>query len=72
MDAMSASSRVTDIWVMKSSQVGVTEATVNFLGYVAGLAAAYEPVCDDEYRRASVLAAINLHVEDSVFDRPQK
>ena len=33
MDAMSASSRVTDIWVMKSSQVGVTEATVNFLGY---------------------------------------
>ncbi|HOT98557.1 MAG TPA: phage terminase large subunit family protein [bacterium] len=33
MDAMSASSRVTDIWVIKSSQVGVTEATVNFLGY---------------------------------------
>lgn len=33
MDALSASSRVTDIWVMKSSQVGVTEATVNFLGY---------------------------------------
>ena len=33
MDAMSVTSRVTDIWVMKSSQVGVTEATVNFLGY---------------------------------------
>jgi len=33
MDAMSASSRVSDIWVMKSSQVGVTEATVNFIGY---------------------------------------
>lgn len=33
MDCLSASSRVTDIWVMKSSQVGVTEATVNFLGY---------------------------------------
>src|SRR5574343_1755665 len=33
MDRLSASSRVTDIWVMKSSQVGVTEATVNFLGY---------------------------------------
>lgn len=33
MDALSASSRVADIWVMKSSQVGVTEATVNFLGY---------------------------------------
>lgn len=33
MDSLSASSRVTDIWVIKSSQVGVTEATVNFLGY---------------------------------------
>lgn len=33
MDAMSVTSRVSDIWVMKSSQVGVTEATVNFLGY---------------------------------------
>lgn len=33
MDCLSASSRVTDVWVMKSSQVGVTEATVNFLGY---------------------------------------
>lgn len=43
-----------------------------FLGYMAGLAAAHEPVSDDEYRRASVLAAINLHVEDSVFDHPQK
>ena len=34
MDAMSFSSRVRDIVVMKSSQVGVTEATVNFLGYL--------------------------------------
>lgn len=33
MDCLSASSRVNDIVVMKSSQVGVTEATVNFLGY---------------------------------------
>ena len=33
MDSMSSNSRVSDIWIMKSSQVGVTEATVNFLGY---------------------------------------
>lgn len=34
MDCLSATSRVTDIVVMKSSQVGVTEATVNWLGYI--------------------------------------
>lgn len=34
MDCLSTTSRVNDIVVMKSSQVGVTEATVNFLGYV--------------------------------------
>lgn len=34
MDCLSVTSRVNDIVVMKSSQVGVTEATVNFLGYV--------------------------------------
>lgn len=34
MDSLSVTSRVNDIVVMKSSQVGVTEATVNFLGYV--------------------------------------
>lgn len=33
MDCLSASSRVTDIVVKKSSQVGVTELTVNWLGY---------------------------------------
>ena len=33
MDCMSARSRVTDIVVKKSSQVGITEATVNFIGY---------------------------------------
>lgn len=33
MDCFSATSRVTDVVVMKSSQVGVTEATVNVLGY---------------------------------------
>jgi len=34
MDCLSAESRVTDIVVQKSSQVGVTEATVNWLGYI--------------------------------------
>ncbi len=33
MDCLSSTSRVADICVMKSSQVGVTEATVNFIGY---------------------------------------
>lgn len=34
MDALSASSRVTDVVIMKSSQVGATEMTVNWLGYI--------------------------------------
>lgn len=34
MDALSATSRVREVVVMKSSQVGVTEATVNWLGYI--------------------------------------
>lgn len=34
MDCLSTSSRVQQIVVMKSSQVGMTEATVNFIGYV--------------------------------------
>ncbi|HET9701150.1 MAG TPA: terminase gpA endonuclease subunit [Burkholderiales bacterium] len=34
MDCLSLSARVSDIVVMKSSQVGVTEATVNWLGYI--------------------------------------
>jgi phage terminase large subunit GpA-like protein len=34
MDCLSTSSRVTDIVVKKSSQVGVTELTVNWIGYV--------------------------------------
>jgi phage terminase large subunit GpA-like protein len=33
MDSLSANSRVQHLVVMKSSQVGVTEATVNFIGY---------------------------------------
>lgn len=34
MDCLSAHSRVTDVVIMKSSQVGATEATVNWLGYI--------------------------------------
>ena len=48
-----------------------TQSEKEFLGYAASLAAACEQVSDEEYRRASVLAAINMHVEDSVFDRPK-
>ncbi len=33
MDCLSIHSPVREIWVMKSSQVGVTEASVNWLGY---------------------------------------
>ena len=47
-----------------------TEDEKQFLGYMASLAAAQEPVSPREYTRASTLAAINMHVEDSVFDRP--
>jgi hypothetical protein len=42
----------------------------DFLVAMASLAAACEPVTTEEYFRASKLAAINLHVEDSIFDRP--
>lgn len=34
MDCLSANSRVTDIVLKKASQVGATEATVNWLGYI--------------------------------------
>lgn len=34
MDSLSSQSTVTDVVVMKSSQVGVTECTVNWLGYI--------------------------------------
>src|SRR4030067_2413613 len=34
MDCRSIHSPVREIWVCKSSQVGVTEASVNWLGYV--------------------------------------
>lgn len=40
-----------------------------FLSVMASLAAANEPVENAEYTRASTLAAINMHVEDSIFDR---
>lgn len=42
-----------------------------FLIEMLSLGMAREPVTDDDYRRASQLAAMNLHVEDSVFDRPK-
>ena len=48
-----------------------TEEERNFLSTMASLAAACEPVSNADYRRASTLAAINLHVEDSIFDRPK-
>lgn len=34
MDCLSVHSRVTDVVIQKSSQVGATEATVNWLGYI--------------------------------------
>ena len=58
MDAMSASSRVTDIWVMKSSQVGVTEATVNFLGYCMDHAPAPVMVTPASRHRSSARRAV--------------
>jgi hypothetical protein len=48
-----------------------TEEERDFLGYMACLAAACEPIENVDYRRSSVLAAINLHVEASIFDRPK-
>ena len=38
MDCMSATSSVTDIWIMKSSQVGVTECIINWICYIMALA----------------------------------
>lgn len=46
-----------------------TKEEKNFLGTMASLAAANVSVSDHDYIRASELAAINMHVEDSVFDR---
>ena len=48
-----------------------TDEEKKFLSTMASLAAAREPVSDEDYRRASTLAAINMHVEDSIFDRPK-
>jgi hypothetical protein len=36
---------------------------------MASLAAAREQVSNSEYRRASILSAPNLHLDDSIFDR---
>lgn len=46
-----------------------TQEEREFLSAMASMAAANEPVSDAEYTSASMLAAINMHVEDSVFDR---
>lgn len=48
-----------------------TQEEREFLSAMASMAAANDPVSDAEYTRASTLAAINMHVEDSVFDRPK-
>jgi lactam utilization protein B len=40
-----------------------------FLAEMLGLAAANEAVSDREYTRTSTLVGINMHVEDSIFDR---
>lgn len=44
-----------------------TKEEAEFLGYMAGLAAAKEPVEDAEYRRASQLLGLNLHLETPIF-----
>ena len=46
-----------------------TKDEADFLGYMAGMAAAFEPISNEDYTQASILAAINLHDKDSVFDR---
>jgi len=46
-----------------------TKEEKQFLSYMASLAAAQEPVENHEYTRASILAAINMHDTDSIFDR---
>jgi len=46
-----------------------TQEEREFLSAMSSMAAANESVSDAEYSRASTLAAINMHVEDSVFDR---
>lgn len=48
-----------------------TDEEKQFLSTMASLAAACEPVSNDDYRRASILAAINLHDKPSIFDRPK-
>lgn len=48
-----------------------TEAEKQFLSTMASLAAACEPVSEDEYWRVSILVAINLHDKPSIFDRPK-
>ena len=42
-----------------------------FLAEMLGLADANEAVSDRDYTRTSTLVGINMHVEDSIFDRKQ-
>lgn len=46
-----------------------TKEEADFLGYMAGLAAAQEAVTDEEYRRASQLMGFNLHLETPILLR---
>lgn len=41
----------------------------DFLSSMLSLSAANEPITDADYSKAATLAAINLSVEDSIFDR---
>ena len=47
-----------------------TEEEREFLSLMASNYGAAVSVSDAEYWRASRLAAIHIHVEDSIFDRP--
>ena len=48
-----------------------TQGERDFLAKMASMAAASEPVDNDEYLLASTLAAISMRAEDSTFDRPK-
>ena len=55
--------------ILAAQHPKATPEEADFLGYMAGMAAAFEPISNEDYTRASILAAINLHDKDSVFDR---
>lgn len=47
-----------------------TQDEREFLGYMAGLAAACEPVSKKDYLRMQVLTGGALSLEGSIYDRP--